>query len=341
MSDLPSDRVLPAAPFTYCGIDCFGPWVIKEGRKEMKRYGLLFTCMPSRAVHIETLNSLTTDSFIQGYRRFAALRGPIRQLRCDRGTNFVGAEAELRKAWSEMNHEHVKGTLMKEGCDYVQFTFNVPAASHMGGVWERQIRSARRVLETLLYQSSRQLNDESLRTLMYEAAAIVNSRPLTVTDLNDPTYLAPLTPNHLITMKSKVLLPPPGNFQDTDLYSRKRWRRVQHLINEFWDRWRKEFLQNLQTRQKWTRPRRDAKIGDIVIMKDENLPRNQWSLARISEVFPSTDGLIRKVKLVKGDSELDDSGKRKGPVKELERPIHKLVLLLPREDQDGFPTKEP
>ncbi|XP_030849893.1 uncharacterized protein LOC115927770 [Strongylocentrotus purpuratus] len=341
MSDLPSDRVLPAAPFTYCGIDCFGPWVIKEGRKEMKRYGLLFTCMPSRAVHIETLNSLTTDSFIQGYRRFAALRGPIRQLRCDRGTNFVGAEAELRKAWSEMNHEHVKGTLMKEGCDYVQFTFNVPAASHMGGVWERQIRSARRVLETLLYQSSRQLNDESLRTLMYEAAAIVNSRPLTVTDLNDPTYLAPLTPNHLITMKSKVLLPPPGNFQDADLYSRKRWRRVQHLINEFWDRWRKEFLQNLQTRQKWTRPRRDAKIGDIVIMKEENLPRNQWSLARISEVFPSTDGLIRKVKLVKGDFELDDSGKRKGPVKELERPIHKLVLLLPREDQDGFPTKEP
>ena len=341
MSDLPSDRVTPAAPFTYCGIDCFGPFLIKEGRKEMKRYGLLFTCLSSRAIHIETLDSLTTDSFIQGYRRFAALRGPIRLLRCDRGTNFVGAEAELKKAWSEMNHADVKGTLMKEGCDYVLFAFNVPAASHMGGVWERQIRSTRRVLETLLYQSGRQLNDESLRTLMYEAAAIVNSRPLTVTDLNDPTNLAPLTPNHLITMKSSVLLPPPGVFQDADLYSRKRWRRVQHLINQFWDRWRKEFLQNLQTRQKWTRPRRDAKIGDIVIVKDENLPRNQWSLARISEVIPSTDGLIRKVKLVKGDSELDDRGKRIGPVHELERPIHKLVLLLPREDQDGFPSKEP
>ena len=116
---------------------------------------------------------------------------------------------------------------------------------------------------------------------------------------------------------------------------------MQHLINEFWDRWRKEFLQNLQVRQKWTRPQRDAKIGDIVILKDENLPRNQWSLARIVDVFPSADGFIRKVKLVLGDSKLDDGGKRKGPVHELERPIHKLVLLLPREDQEGFPTKEP
>ena len=341
MSDLPSDRVTPAAPFTYCGIDCFGPWWIKESRTEMKRYGLLFTCMASRAVHIETLNSMTTDSFIQAYRRFAALRGPVRQLRCDRGTNFVGADAELKKAWSEMNHENVKSTLQKDGCDYVQFAFNVPAASHMGGIWERQIRSTRRVLDTLLYQSGRQLDDESLRTLMHEAAAIINSRPLTVSDLNDPTYPTPLTPNHLITMKSKVLLPPPGNFQNADLYARKRWRRVQHLINEFWDRCRKEFLQNLQIRQKWTRPQRDVKIGDIVILKDENLPRNQWSLARIVDVFPSADGFIRKVKLVLGDSKLDDGGKRKGPVHELERPIHKLVLLLPREDQEGFPTKEP
>ena len=121
------------------------------------------------------------------------------------GNELRWRRSRVKESVVRMNHEHVKGTLMKEGCDYVQFTFNVPAASHMGGVWERQIRSARRVLETLLYQSSRQLNDESLRTLMYEAAAIVNSRPLTVTDLNDPTYLAPLTPNHLITMKSESL----------------------------------------------------------------------------------------------------------------------------------------
>nr|XP_054774509.1 uncharacterized protein LOC129282657 [Lytechinus pictus] len=133
MADLPKDRFTPNPPFSYCGMDCFGPWLIKEGRKEVKKYGIVFTCMSSRAVHIETLNSLSTDAFINALRRFIAVRGPVRQLRCDRGTNFVGAEAEFKKALNEMNHDLVKSHLLKEGCDYIKFNFNPPAASHMGG----------------------------------------------------------------------------------------------------------------------------------------------------------------------------------------------------------------
>ena len=133
MSDLPTDRLTPESPFTFSGMDCFGPWLIKEGRKELKRYGLLFTCMASRAVHIETLNSMNTDSFIQAYRRFVAIRGPVRQLRCDRGTNFVGAASEFQRAWKEMDHAKVQNILLNDGCDYVEFKFNVPSASHMGG----------------------------------------------------------------------------------------------------------------------------------------------------------------------------------------------------------------
>ncbi|CAB4033304.1 Hypothetical predicted protein, partial [Paramuricea clavata] len=91
-----------------------------------------------------------------------------------------------------------------------------------------------------------QLDDESLRTLFCEVEAIVNSHPLTVDSMNDPDSLSPLTPNHLLTMMSKIVLPPPGVFQSVDLYSRKRWRRVQNLANEFWSRWRKEFLHSLQ-----------------------------------------------------------------------------------------------
>ncbi|XP_014673542.1 PREDICTED: uncharacterized protein LOC106813826 [Priapulus caudatus] len=208
MSDLPGDRVEPAPPFTYSCMDCFGPFIIKEGRKEMKRYGLLFSCMASRAIHIETLNSLSTDSFINGLRRFLSTRGPVRQLRSDRGTNFVGAETELKGQTRTCNGK-IKDFLVKEGCDYTEFKFNVPSASHMGGVWERQIRSIRRVLEALMLQSSQQLDDESLRTFLCEAAAIVSSRPLTVDNLNDPTHAEALTPNDLLTMKSKVLLPPP------------------------------------------------------------------------------------------------------------------------------------
>ena len=294
MADLPEDRLEPAPPFTNCGVDLFGPWYIKEGRKELKRYGVLFTCMATRAIHIETAVSLSSDSFINAVRRFISIRGPIRQLRSDRGTNFIGAESELKEALAEMDHHAVSQFLLKEGCDYSHYEvkLNAPSASHTGGAWERQIRSVRRILGPLMHQAGSQLDDESLRTFMCEAAAIVNSRPLTVDNLNDPTSLAPLTPNHLLTMKTRIILPPPGRFQHTDVYSRKRWRRVQYLTNEFWTRWRNEFIQNLQQRQKWIRPQANLHIGDIVIVKDDNLPRNQWLLARIVEVFPGSSSLL-------------------------------------------------
>ena len=338
MADLPSDRLQCAPPFTYCGVDLFGPFLIKEGRREIKRYGVLFTCLSSRAIHLETCNSLETSSFINALRRFIAIRGPIRQLRCDQGTNFVGAEREFQNELSGMNLDQICQFLRGESCDFIQFKMNVPSASHMGGVWERQIRSVRNILATLLYQQGTQLDDESLRTLMSEAAAIVNSRPLTVNNLNDPVSLEPLTPNHLLTMKSNILLPPPGQFLRNDIYSRKRWRRVQFLANEFWNRWRKEFLSSLQSRQKWTAPKRNMCVGDIVIVKDDNAPRNLWRLGRILETYPESDGFVRKVRLSVGTLNLDRNGVRKSKLSELERPIHKLILLKETED---VPADEP
>ena len=94
MANLPSSRVEPAPQFSYCAVDYFGPWYIKEGRKEVKRYGALFTCLASRAIHIEVAHSMETDTFLQALRRFICRRGPIRELRSDQGTNFVGAENE-------------------------------------------------------------------------------------------------------------------------------------------------------------------------------------------------------------------------------------------------------
>ena len=339
MADLPSDRMEPAPPFTYSAVDYFGPFVIKEGRKQVKRYGVLFTCMASRAIHIETANSLETDSFINALRRFLAERGPIRQIRSDRGTNFIGARRELREALDEMDQGRIYSHLLKENCEWIQFKMNVPAASHMGGVWERQIRSVRNVLAALLEESGSQLDDESFRTLMKEVQGIINSRPLTVIDSTSHELPQPLTPNHLLTMKSKVLMAPPGVFQREDLYSRRRWRRVQHLANQFWSRWRKEFLQTLQPRKKWIQPQRNLKIDDIVLVRDENLPRNRWRMARVDEVFPSDDGLVRKVKLAMATSELDKHGRRIHDVAYLERPIQKLVLILPKDQE--LPVEEP
>ncbi|XP_072021513.1 uncharacterized protein [Amphiura filiformis] len=336
MSDLPEDRLEPVPPFTYSAVDYFGPFMIKEGRSELKRYAVLFTCMSCRAIHIETANSLTTDSFINALRRLLAIRGPIRQLRSDCGTNFIGAKRELQEAWAKMDHEVIRNFLLKENCDFViDFKMNVPASSHMGGVWERQIRTARNILTSMIDRDGTQLNDESLRTLLYEAAAIVNCRPLTTEYLNNAEQ-EPLTPNHLLTMKSRVVVPPFGKFEETDIYSRKRWRRVQLLAEEFWKRWKLEYLSSLQARSKWEQPCRDFQRGDIVILKEDDSPRNQWQIARIEETYPSEDGRVRKVKVKLADKRCDAKGKRTHSATYLDRPIHKLVLLLENPVFDFF-----
>ena len=163
---------------------------------------------------------------------------------------------------------------------------------------------------------------------MCEAEAIVNSRPLTTDSLNNPTSLNPLTPNHLLTMKTKVLLLPPFVFQAPDKCRRKHWRRVQHLANEFWIRWKKEHLLNLQQGQKWNKPRWNACVDDIVFIKDdENLPRNLRQLARVTEAYQSADGHARTVKLAVADNTLDKRGRRVKLCRFLERPVQKLLLL--------------
>ena len=126
-------------------------------------------------------------------------------------------------------------------------------------------------------QHGHSLDDESLRTLLCEVEAVVNSRPLTTETLRDPLSLLPLTPSTLLTGKTKLILPPPGKFKREDVYCKRRWRCVQHIANEFWTRWSQEYLQSLQARQKWTRQRRNHAEGVIVLLKDDNNCRNEWA----------------------------------------------------------------
>lgn len=324
MADLPEDRLEPAPPFTYSGVDYFGPFYVKEGRSEKKRWGVLFTCMASRAVHLEVAHTMTTDSFLNAYRRFVCRRGPVRQLRSDQGTNFVGVKSELDRALVEMDDDKVTAELLKENCDWITFKMNPPHASHMGGVWERLIRMARNALAALLTTHGHQLNDEMLATLMTEAEAIVNSRPLTCPDAASPD--TPLSPSQILTLKSKAVQPLPGSFGKADIYCRKRWRRVQFLANEFWCRWKKEFLPTLQERKKWEVSHPNLTEGDIVLLIDDTTPRNKWPLGRITRAHPDQDGHVRKISLSVGQSELD-------------RPVHKVILLLSQEP--GIPIEEP
>ncbi|XP_077971383.1 uncharacterized protein LOC144425718 [Styela clava] len=331
MADLPKDRFNLDSPFTYCGMDIFGHFFIKEKRSMLKRWVILFICLSSRAVHLESLNSMSTDSFINALRRFTARRGPVKQLRCDCGSNFIGASNELRKAYKEFDQVKIKNFLLQGECDWVDFKFGVPNSSHMQGFVERQIRTVRSALEPLFLQFGHILCEESFRTVLVEAEQVVNSKPLAVANLSDPLAPEPLTPNHILTLKPKVLLPPPGNFQKSDQYLLKRWRRVQYLVNEFWYRYRRECLHLLQERQKWVFPKRNLALGDIVHVIEDGSPRNSWKLGKVVEVFPSGDGLVRKVRLQLATSLLTTNGKRVGVTAYLDRPVHKLVLLIANE----------
>ena len=171
----------------------------------------------------------------------------------------------------------------------------------------------RQVLFGLMQENGHYVDDEVLHTLFCEAEHIVNSRPLT-TDSSDPSDPRPLSPNDVLIMKPHVLLPFPGSFDKPDLYTRKRWRRVQYLMDVFWYRWRREFLAARQERSKWVQRVPNVKVGDIVLIKEDS-PRNCWPLARVTAVTGSDDGCVRSVTLKTKSSTLH-------------RPIHKILVLI-------------
>ena len=191
MSDLPADCVTPCPPFTSIGLDVFGPWEIsirktRGGSVNSKRWAVMFTCLYTRAVHIDILKSMSTSSMINAFCRFFAFRGPAKIIRSDQGTNCVGAAAEL-KLVSEK--ESVKQMLQKRSCTWI---FNPPKAPHMGGIWERMIGVTKKILNSIL-QSQKNLTHEILSTVLCKAMEIINSRPLVevATDADSPAVLTP------------------------------------------------------------------------------------------------------------------------------------------------------
>ncbi|XP_057209258.1 uncharacterized protein LOC130566061 isoform X1 [Triplophysa rosa] len=323
MADLPPERLSSSPPFTYVGLDVFGPWTVvsrrtRGGVAENKRWAILFTCMSIRAVHIEVIESLNTGSCINALRRFFAVRGPAKQLSSDRGTNFIGASQELGMQATREDQTCLLKYLHENGCTW---EFNPPHASHMGGAWERMIGVTRRILDGMLLQMyHNHLTHEVLCTLMAEVSAIINARPL-VPVSSDPCSPYILTPAMLLTQKSEAAFPI-EDYTEKDLL-KSQWRRVQALANEFWSRWRKEYISTLQPRRKWHVTHRNLVFGDVVLLKQAQFPRNDWPLGLISSVFPSSDGKVRKVEV------RTTSG---GNVKTFLRPISDVILLLAKED---------
>ena len=240
-------------------------------------------------------------------RRFIARRGKPTVIYSDNGTNFVGANRELRECISAWNQNNIESVLSQDG---IQWVFNPPAAPHMGGVWERLVRSCKKAQDVVL--QNQVLTDEVLLTAFAEVEWLVNSRPLTEVS-SDVDDLEALTPNHFIIGRGTVNLPP-GVFVDREISSHKRWRQAQVVATHIWNRWLREYLPCLITRKKWLQPTANVKIGDLVLVVDYAVPRSCWPLGRIVNVFPGHDNIVRSA----------DVKTKFGVMK---RPVTKLALL--------------
>lgn len=315
MADLPVARLRLYKPAFYStGMDCFGPFEVKIGRRVEKRWGIIFKCLTIRAVHLDVLTSIDTDSFLMALRRFIARRGTPAELYSDQGTNFRGGESELRAAFASMTSDLQRILAPQK----IVFHFNPPAAPHFGGVWEREIRSVKTALYTTVGAQS--LPEEVLRTVLVEVEGILNSKPLgyVSSDVNDPD---PVTPNCLLMGRPDGSLPQVV-YPKEELLSRRRWKHSQVLADHFWSRFIRLYLPGLQSRQKWQSSSADVKEGSVAMIVDPQLPRASWLVGRISKVHPSPDGHIRSA-----DIKIKD--------RTFTRPVARLVLLpaLPNDDR--------
>ncbi|XP_068726424.1 uncharacterized protein [Montipora capricornis] len=263
MADLPAERLVPyQPPFTYTGLDFFGPFHVKLGRSLVKVYGL---------------------------------RGSPKKIWSDNGTNFTGAEKELSRSIQDLDDGTIRRELHRYEKDWYrcavpEWHFQPPTASHMSGVWERLIRNVRKAMRGVLGDRGAFSGRETLRTVFAEVMSILNSRPMCPAS-DDPNDMEALTPNHLLLQRRNLVVPP-GVFTKEELYTRKQWRHAQFLADCFWSRWLREYVPTLQHRHKWLLKKRNLAFNDLVLIVDNSVPRCLWMLGRVTRVFPGQDAFV-------------------------------------------------
>ena len=312
MADLPPARMQTFEPaFTHTGVDYCGPFLVKQVRSRVKRYCCVFTCLTTKAIHLEVATDLTTNCFLNVLRRFVARRRSVKHLYSDNGTNFVGADKVLREELGKCNQERICAHMCKTGIDW---SFNPPSASHFGGVWERMVRSVRKVLNAL--QPNSIYSEDVLVTVLTEVEAVINSRPLTPVSFHNIEE-GPLTPNDLLCPDASHNLPTAPS-EDRDAYLYDKYKQTKFLINKARERWVKEYLPNIADRNKWFAEQRNLQINDIVILADHPNSK-ELDLGRVVGVYPDRKGLVRSAKLRIKNGEII-------------RPIVKMKWFVPAEE---------
>lgn len=312
MADLPAARVLPDRVFSKVGIDLAGPFRItaRKGRgvKSFKCYVCLYICFCIKAVHLEVVSDLSTEAFLASLKRFVARRGKPQEIFSDQGTNFIGADRELKRNMIKISSDEKLHKYLSD--ENIRWNFNPPAAPHFGGLWESGIKQMKGHLKRTI--GIQILTNEEFTTLITQIEACLNSRPL-VAQSSDPNDLSPLTPGHFLIGTALTAIPEPQTTR-TNYSHAERWKLTQGLFQSFWKRWSTDYLSQLQQRPKWVKAKPNLQENDLVLIKDDNLPPLRWKLGRIIESYPGPDGRVRVVKL-------------KTAMGELKRPIAKLSPL--------------
>lgn len=318
MGTLPRDRLHPAFPFAVVGVDFCGPFKVHSVRRRgaipSKAYLCIFICFCTHAIHIEICMNLTTDSFIGALKRFVSRRGLCNTIYCDNGTNFVGAKNYLQSVYEFLNKHsnEISNHLLKLKIDW---RFIPPAAPHQGGLWESAVKSTKTHLQRTVGEII--LTLEEFSTLVTQIEGILNSRPICSSNSDEIDFLSPA---HILIGRHMKQLP---EIPEHKLSIHARWDVVKRIHEQFWKRWKVEYITSLQARQKWQKPHPNLKIGDIVIIQENHLPPTQWLLGRIIQVFPGNDDNIRVV-LVKTKNGV------------LKRSIHHLCRLPVIESDDSM-----
>ena len=330
MGNLPTDRLKPAPPWYSTGIDLFGPYRIRDEVKKRttsKTYGVIFTCLGTRAVYLDIASDYSADKFLMVLRRFVPLHGYPCKLFSDNGTQLVAANKELSNITKNWDWNKLKGFGVTEGFEWI---FTSADAPWQNGVTEALIRSVKRAINASIGDSI--LTFSELQTVLYEVANLLNERPIGrhPTSPDDGAYLCP---NDLLLGRATSRVPS-GPF-DKKANNRQRFTFVQTIISTFWKKWTRDYFPSLLIRQKWHTSHRNMMTGDIVLIQDSNLIRGQWKLGKVSNTYPGTDGKVRKVDVqYKNLNAYEPTAKYKGKgYVTVQRPVQRLILLLPIDEQ--------
>ncbi|GFX07513.1 integrase catalytic domain-containing protein [Trichonephila clavipes] len=316
MGNLPKERVRENFPFDCSGIDFIGPFWIKSNKQRKsslyKIYVSIFVCFVTKAVHFELVSDLTTQTFIASLKRCIARRGRPSLIFSDNGKTFIGANAELKRLYKLVINPdpELAGFLVDEN---INWKFLPPRAPNFGGLWEAGVKSFKFPFKREAGNS--RFTYEEFLTIMTQIEGILNSRPLTPlsTDIDD---LSVLTPAHFLIGRPITSINEPNIIHIENRLN--IYQRLTKIVQSISKRWSNNYLSNLQQRSKWKFEKDNARVGDLVLIKEDNLAVNKWLMGRLIEVFPGKDNRIRVVTIKT----------QHGVVK---RPISKICILPMRE----------